>query len=84
MLLIPHCHHHQISPDVQQQMVRITGLAPADIETLTKLSEAEIKALHLDETDYFSKMLLWDHMPRQNLYEKVLQTVREDLAKRKK
>ncbi len=71
--------NHQISPAVQQQMVRITGLAPANIETLSLLTPEEIKALHLDEPDYFNRMLLWDHMPRKHLYEAVLKEVREDL-----
>ncbi len=74
--------NHQISPPVQQQMVRITGLAPANIETLSLLTPEEIKALHLDEPDYFNRMLLWDHMPRKQLYEDVLRSVREDLKLR--
>ena len=37
-----------------------------------------IKKLHLDEQDYFNRMLLWDHMPRKNLYEEVLEEVRKD------
>ena len=69
---------HQISPDIQKLMVNITGLAPANIETLALLKENEIKALHLDDPDYFNRMLLWDHMPRKNLYEKVLEQVRKD------
>lgn len=73
-----------ISPPIQQEMVRITGLAPANIETLTLLTPAEIKALHLDDSDYFNRMLLWDHMPRKNLYEKVLQAVRQDWQARQK
>lgn len=80
------CHdfiNHQLSPEVQQQMARITGLAPANIETLALLNPDEIKALHLDEPDYFNKMLLWDHMPRKHLYEQVLQEVREDLNQKK-
>ncbi len=76
--------NHQISPKVQQQMVRITGLAPANIETLTLLTPEEIKALHLDEPGYFNRMLLWDHMPRKHLYEAILKEVREDLKLRPK
>ncbi|MEE9303896.1 MAG: extracellular solute-binding protein [Thiotrichaceae bacterium] len=76
--------NHQISPAVQQQMVRITGLAPANIETLSLLTPEEIKALHLDEPDYFNRMLLWDHMPRKHLYDAVLKEVREDLKLRLK
>ncbi len=71
--------NHQISPPVQQQLVQITGLAPANIETLALLRPEEIKALHLDEADYFSRMLLWDNMPRKHLYEKVLSEVRDHL-----
>ncbi len=74
--------NHQISPEVQQRMVRITGLAPANIETLSLLTPEEIKALNLDEPDYFNRMLLWDHMPRKHLYQDVLKDVREDLKLR--
>jgi spermidine/putrescine-binding protein len=74
--------NHQISPAIQQQMVRITGLAPANIETLSLLEPGEIKDLHLDDPDYFNRMLLWDHMPRKNLYEQVLKAVRDDLKKK--
>ena len=76
--------NHQISPEVQQHMVRITGLAPANIEALSLLTPEEIKALHLDEPDYFNRMLLWDHMPRKHLYQDVLKEVREDLKLRPK
>ena len=61
--------NHQISPPIQQQMVYLTGLAPANIETLTLLMPKEIKALHLDEPDYFSRMLLWNNMSHKHLYE---------------
>lgn len=71
--------NHQISPVIQKQMVTITGLAPANIETLSLLKPYEIKTLHLDDADYFNRMLLWDHMPRRNLYEQVLKAVRNDL-----
>lgn len=76
--------NHQISPEVQQEMLRVTGLAPANIETLALLKPEEIKGLHLDEEDYFNRMILWNHMPRKNLYEKVLQEVREDYKKKLK
>ncbi len=74
---------HQISPAIQQQMVSITGLAPANIETLGLLTHEEIKALHLDDPDYFNRMLLWDHMPRKNLYQQVLEAVRKDLRSKR-
>ena len=70
--------NYQISPEVQKQMVHITGLAPSNLETLSLLSQTKIKELHLDEEDFFNRMLLWDHMPRKNLYEEVLETVRKD------
>lgn len=72
--------NHQISPSVQQEMLRITGLVPANMETLLLLSQAEIKALHLDQPDYFNRMLLWDHMPRKHLYQEILDKVRGQLA----
>ncbi len=75
--------NHQISPLIQQQMVRITGLAPSNIETLALLQPEEIRALHLNDPDYFNRMLLWDHMARKNLYEQVLETVRNDLKQKK-
>lgn len=67
--------NHQISPEVQLQMSRITGLAPSNIETLALMSQDEIKALHLDDNNYFGKMLLWDVMPRKHLYDRLLQEV---------
>ncbi len=75
--------NHQISPLIQQEMVRITGLAPSNIETLAFLQPEEIRALHLDDIDYFNRMLLWNHMPRKNLYEQVLEAVRNDLRQKK-
>ena len=76
--------NHQISPDTQTQMVRITGLPPANMETLVNLTQQEIEALHLDETDYFNRMILWDVMPRRHLYERLLNEVREDLKKQQR
>jgi len=73
--------NHQVSPAVQQKMVRATGLAPANIGTLRLLNRDEISALHLDEPDYFNRMILWNHMPRKNLYQKVLDNVRRDAKK---
>lgn len=76
--------NHQINPDTQQQMVRITGLGPANIETMTLLTPQEIKALHLGEAGYFSRMLLWDVMPRKHLYETLLTEVRENFKLQRK
>lgn len=76
--------NHQISLDTQQRMVRITGLAPANIETLSLLTPQEIKALHLGDTDYFSRMLLWDVMPRKHLYDELLEEVRKDYQLKQK
>lgn len=75
--------NHQISPVIQKKMLDITGLSPANLETLRLLKIDEIKALHLDEPGYFNRMLLWDNMPRKNLYEQVLKSVRDDLKKKK-
>ena len=75
--------NHQLSPEIQTKLVHITGLAPSNIETLGLLSREDIKALHLDDPDYFNRMLLWDHMPRKNLYEKVLEEVRSDFNNRR-
>jgi len=75
--------NHQISPQVQKQMSHITGLAPSNIETLALLSQAEIKALHLDDQNYFRKMLLWDVMPRKHLYDKIMVEIQEDMKNRK-
>lgn len=76
--------NHQISPAIQYQMVKNTGLAPANIEALRLFKPSEIKALHLDDPDYFNRMLLWDHMPRKNLYDEVLTDVRNDFIHKKK
>ncbi|MHB8887025.1 MAG: ABC transporter substrate-binding protein [Methylovirgula sp.] len=70
--------NHQISPETQLQLVRITGLNPANIETLSLLTAGEIAALHLGEADYFDRMLLWDTMPRKPLYDELLGAVRQD------
>ncbi len=75
--------NHQISPATQLQMMQATGLAPANIETLSLLSANEIKALHLDDPGYFDRMLLWDQMPRKNLYKQVLEAVRNDLKQKR-
>jgi putative spermidine/putrescine transport system substrate-binding protein/spermidine/putrescine transport system substrate-binding protein len=75
---------HQISPEIQLKMVRTTGLAPANIETLGLLRPDEIHALHLNDPEYFNKMILWNNMPRKNLYEDVLQKVRADYKKKSK
>ncbi|MDH5765132.1 MAG: extracellular solute-binding protein [Gammaproteobacteria bacterium] len=75
--------NHQISPLIQKQMVETTGLSPSNIETLGLLTKDEIKALHLDEQDYFNKMILWDHMPRKHLYEELLSEIRNDFKKRR-
>lgn len=70
--------NHQITPEIQHSMLRITGLAPSNIETLALLKPEEIRALHLDDIEYFNQMILWDHMPRKNLYQSVLDEVRKD------
>ena len=73
--------NHQISPKIQNQMIQITGLAPANIETISLLEPEEIKSLHLDKSDYFNKMILWDIMPRKHLYEELLTEIRDDFQK---
>lgn len=70
--------NHQISPETQLKMSRITGLAPSNIETLSLMPQEEIKSLHLDDPNHFRRMILWDIMPRKHLYEKLLREVRED------
>jgi len=75
--------NHQISPEVQLQMSRTTGLAPSNIETLALMSQDEIKALHLDDQNYFRKMLLWNVMPRKHLYEQLMSEVRQDLKEKR-
>ena len=73
---------YQITANTQSQMVRITGLSPANKSTVQQLSNAEIKALHLDDDDYFDRMLLWDVMPRKHLYDQVLKEVHDDARKK--
>jgi len=75
--------NHQISPEVQLQLSKITGLAPSNIETLALMSQNEIKALHLDDQSYFQKMLLWDVMPRKHLYDKIMRDIQTDHEKQK-
>lgn len=74
--------NYQISPAVQKQMIDITGLSPSNIETIGLLSKDEIHSLHLDEMDYFNRMILWDIMPRKHLYEEVLNEIRKDFRMR--
>lgn len=74
--------NHQISPSVQLEMSQITGLSPSNIETLSLMSQQEIKALHLDEQNYFNKMILWDVMPRKHLYDQVIKEVRNNMKTR--
>ena len=75
--------NHQISPEVQLKLTHITGLAPSNIETLDLMSQNEIKVLHLDDQNYFRKMLLWDVMPRKHLYEEIMREVHHDFKKTK-
>ena len=75
--------NHQISPEVQLEMTHVTGLAPSNIESLGLMNPDEIKALHLDDQNYFSKMILWDVMPRKQMYEKLMEDIHQDLKKRK-
>ena len=42
------------------------------------MTKDEIKALHLDDQNYFKKMILWDDMPRKHLYDALLKEVRND------
>ncbi|MBF0194683.1 MAG: extracellular solute-binding protein [Magnetococcales bacterium] len=79
-----HFINHQISPSVQVEMVRITGLAPANMLALSKMPKSEINALHLDELNYFEQMILWNVMPRRHLYEALLKEVKENFKNRKK
>lgn len=74
--------NYQIKPSTQQQMVHITGLAPANIKTLELLEAEEIQSLHLDEEGYFERMLLQDNMPRKHLYEEIVKDVRDDMQNR--
>ena len=71
--------NHQISPEIQLQLSRITGLSPSNIETLAFMTQDEIQALHLNDPSYFRKMILWNVMPRKNLYEKVMKEVRQQI-----
>lgn len=71
--------NYQVSPEIQKEMVAVTGLAPSNIETMALMSAEQIKSMHLDEPDYFNRMILWDVMPRKHLYEQVLEEVRQDL-----
>ena len=75
--------NHQISPEIQYKLSQITGLAPSNIETLSLMTQDEIKALHLDDQNYFRKMILWDVMPRKHLYEKILLEVEQDFNNKK-
>lgn len=72
-----HYINHQISPEVQLQMSRITGLAPSNIETLALMTQDEIHALHLNEQSYFKKMILWDNMPKKHLYEQIMLEIQQ-------
>ncbi len=74
--------NYQIKPSTQQQMVRITGLAPANSKTQELLDPHEIQSLHLNDQGYFERMLLWDVMPRKHLYEAIVKDVRNDMNKR--
>ena len=41
-----------------------------------------IKALHLDEADYFNRMILWDVVPRRHMYKQLLDDIKQDFAAR--
>lgn len=74
----------QISPSIQKEMFRITGLVPANKKTKKTLTKEEIKSLPVNEEAYYKKMILWDVMPRKHLYENVLNEVKKDLKKKYK
>ena len=69
----------QLSPIVQKEMFRVTGLVPANKKTKALLRKEEKKSLPSDAEAYFKKMILWDVMPRRHLYDSVLKEVNEDL-----
>jgi len=70
----------QISPPIQKEMFRITGLVPANKKTKKTLTEEEIKSLPVNEEAYYKKMILWDVMPRKHLYDDVLNEVKNDFG----
>ena len=74
----------QISPAIQKEMFRVTGLVPANKKTKKTLNKEEIKSLPVNEEAYYKQMILWDVMPRKHLYDEVLKEVKEDLAKKYK
>jgi len=72
----------QISPVVQKEMFRVTGLVPANKQTKKILNNEENNSLPENEEAYFEKMILWDVMPRKHLYDEVLEEVKDDLEKK--
>jgi len=74
--------NYQINSKTQYEMVLVTGLAPANSITRDILHPDDIQSLHLNEADYFDRMLLWNVMPRKNLYDAVLKEVQEDLQRK--
>jgi len=72
----------QISPVVQKEMFRVTGLVPANKKTKKALNNEEKSSLPESEEAYFKKMILWDVMPRKHLYDEVLEEVKKDLEKK--
>lgn len=76
--------NYQISPLVQKEMFRSTGLIPANKKAKETLSIEEIKSLPKNEEAYYKKMILWNVMPRKHLYDQVLKEVNEDLAQKYK
>ena len=71
--------NHQIQPETQLELSRITGLSPSNIEALALMKQSEIKALHLDDQNYFRKMHLWNVMPRMHLYEQTMREIQQDM-----
>lgn len=69
----------QISASSQKKMTRSTGLSPANHLTTNLLTKQEIEALHLNDKNYFNQMLLLELMPRKDLYDQLVNIVREDL-----
>lgn len=70
--------NHQIKPSTQQEMIHITGLAPAREEIIDHMHEHDPTS-HLYQDSYFDEMLLWDTMPRKHLYDAVIKEVHDDL-----
>lgn len=66
-----------ISPQVQKQVVAVTGYLPANPEVAQYLAADEKKSLHLDDlANYQKRIYFWQNVPRRDKYNQIWNEVK--------